>query len=91
VILTIIPKLDSSKVELYHYTNEGQCTWYNFAKTIFDETNLAVKVNPISGSAYPTPAYRPSYSLLNKHKITTTFGFQIRDWHLALKDCLARV
>jgi dTDP-4-dehydrorhamnose reductase len=91
VILTILPKLDSEKVELYHYSNEGQCTWYNFAKTIFNEANVTVKINPIPSSAYPTPAYRPTYSLLNKHKITTTFSVQIRDWHLALKECLARL
>ena len=91
VILTILPKLDLEKVELYHYTNEGQCTWYNFAKTIFKEANVTVKVNPIPSSAYPTPAYRPPYSLLNKHKISTTFNIHIRDWHLALKDCLAHL
>ena len=49
---------------IYHYSNEGVCSWYDFAKAIFDLSNLPVKVLPIMSKEYPTPASRPCYSVL---------------------------
>src|SRR5690554_3208648 len=62
-------QVKQQKVELYHYSNEGVCSWYDFALTIFELANIDCRVAPIESSQYPTPASRPHYSLLNKAKI----------------------
>ena len=78
----------SSTVALYNYSNEGSCSWYDFAQAIFELTNIKCKVNPISTEEYPTPAKRPYYSILNKEKIKKTFDLQIPYWRDSLKECL---
>jgi hypothetical protein len=92
-ILKIIPQLldGSSKarsraenVEVYHYSNTGVCSWYDFAKSIFELSNIKCKVTPISSEAYPTPAKRPYYSVIDKNKIVKEFGLDIQHW----KTCL---
>lgn len=65
---------------IYHYSNEGVCTWYDFAKAIMQITNLDCKVNPITTEQYPTPVKRPQYSVFNKGKLKDTFGIQVPDW-----------
>lgn len=89
-ILTILPKLKSENVELFHYSNEGVCSWYDFAKAIFEIKGLPTKVNAIETTQYPTPAKRPFYSVLNKSKIKDTFLTEIPYWKEALKDCLTK-
>lgn len=69
---------------IYHYSNEGQATWYEFAKAIFEANGIAIELNPIPTSAYPTPAQRPAYSVLDKTKIKRTFGLAIPHWHQSL-------
>ena len=61
------------------------CSWYDFAKAIFEITEINVKINPIETFQYPTAAKRPSYSVLNKSKIRNKFGIEIPNW----KDSLA--
>ncbi len=78
----------SDTVALYNYSNEGSCSWYDFAQAIFEITNIKCKVNPINTDEYPTPAKRPSYSILNKTKIKQAFGLQIPYWRDSLKECL---
>ncbi len=73
---------------IYHYSNEGVTSWYDFAVAIFDIKNMAVKVRPIETKDYPTPASRPPYSLLNKAKIKNTFGLEIPHWQQSLRKCL---
>jgi len=87
-ILDILPKIDNDKVEIYHYSNEGVCSWYDFAKSIFTLSNLDCHVNPIETKDYPTPAARPHYSLLNKAKIKNDFSITIPHWEQSLKRCL---
>tara|TARA_R110002051_G_scaffold64139_2_gene116789 strand:+ start:35845 stop:36708 length:864 start_codon:yes stop_codon:yes gene_type:complete len=87
VLITILPKLKNNAVALYHYTNDGQCSWYEFAEAIFKAKGIHIKVNPIPTTAYPTPAKRPSFSLLDKGKIKEDFGVEIRDWNDALNNC----
>jgi dTDP-4-dehydrorhamnose reductase len=70
----------------YHYSSEGQATWYDFAKKIFEIQKIAIDLRPIPTSAYPTPAKRPEYSVLDKSKIKTAFGLRIRDWDMALTE-----
>ncbi|MCK5788564.1 MAG: dTDP-4-dehydrorhamnose reductase, partial [Chlamydiia bacterium] len=78
----------ANTVALYNYSNEGSCSWYDFAQAIFELTNIKCKVNPISTEEYPTPAKRPHYSVLNKNKIKKAFNLQIPYWRNSLKECL---
>ncbi len=75
-------------VEIYHYSNEGVTSWYDFAKAIFELSGIECKVNPIETKAYPTPAQRPHYSLLNKAKIKKELGLTIPYWKDSLDECL---
>ena len=79
-ILAILPKLENNDVELYHYSNEGVCSWYDFAKAIFELKDIFIKVNPIESEQYPTPAERPFYSVLNKNNIKNKFQIEIPYW-----------
>jgi len=72
----------------YHYSNEGQCTWYDFAKKIFDLHDITINLQPIPTSAYPTPAKRPEYSVLNKEKIKSVINLDIKSWEESLKTQL---
>lgn len=90
-ILKILPKIVNSKVEVYHYTNEGVCSWYDFAKAIFEITQIECKVAAIPTSAYPTKAKRPHFSVLDKEKIKNEFNVEIPYWRDSLKQCLKRI
>ena len=87
-ILNILPQLDNINVEIFHYSNEGVCSWYDFAKTIFELSDISCTVKPIETKEYPTLATRPHYSLLNKSKIKEHFGLEIPYWKDSLKSCL---
>ncbi|SFV53974.1 dTDP-4-dehydrorhamnose reductase [hydrothermal vent metagenome] len=91
-ILSIInhPIIHSDDVSIYHYSNEGVASWYDFAKSIFEISNINCKVNPIETHQYPTPAKRPYYSILNKAKIKKDYGLDIPYWRDSLKDCLLK-
>lgn len=90
-ILCIIPQLNNRRVEFYHYSNEGVCSWYDFAKAIFEQKKISCVVDPIETTAYPTPATRPHYSLLNKSKIKQTYAIDIPYWKDALSECLMTI
>jgi dTDP-4-dehydrorhamnose reductase len=68
----------------YNFSNEGICSWYDFAKEIFRVNNVSIKVNPIPTEAYPTPAKRPKYSVLDKSKIKEIFQIEIKSWQESL-------
>ncbi len=105
VILDILPKLANTvsrsekfprKVknqtpDIYHYSNEGAISWYDFAKEIMKMAKLECKINPLETFQYPTPAKRPHYSLLNKAKIKNKFGVDIPYWKDSLSDCLIKL
>jgi len=75
----------STAYGVYHYSNEGVASWYDFAKAIFDAQKVTVSLKPILSSEYPTPAERPKFSVLDKTKVKSTFGITIPHW----KDSLA--
>jgi dTDP-4-dehydrorhamnose reductase len=77
-----------AKVILYHYSNEGVCSWYDFAKAIFELSSIPCTVVPIETKDYPTPAKRPHYSVLNKTKIKQSFNLNIPYWKDSLQACL---
>lgn len=79
------------KPGIYHFTNEGVASWYDFTKAIFEFTGKKTKVNPIRTSQYPTPAKRPLYSVLSKDKIKRTYGLEIPYWRDSLQECLKRL
>ena len=76
-ILDILPKINNKNVEVFHYSNEGVCSWYDFAKTIFEIKGINCNVLPITTDQFPTPAKRPHFSLLNKKKIKTMFQIEV--------------
>lgn len=90
-ILEIIPKINNNAVELFHYSNEGVASWYDFAQEIISSKKLDTKILPIETHQYPTPAKRPHFSVLNKSKIKDTFEIDIRHWKLSLEKCLSRL
>lgn len=76
---------------IYHFTDEGAASWYDFAKAIFRIAGKDVKVTPIPTEDYPTPASRPSYSILDRTRIKATYGIEIPHWEEALADCLRQL
>ena len=91
LLMTII-EADSDKYGIYHCTDEGQTTWFDFACAIqeyaFDAGLISKKIpiNPVSSSEYPTKTERPGYSVLSKEKIKTEFSFTPRNWDEVLND-----
>lgn len=75
---------------VYHYSNEGVASWYDFAVAIRELTGASCKVLPITSEQYPTPAQRPAYSVLNKGKIKAAFGLEIPYWKDSLAVCLGK-
>ncbi|MEJ5145907.1 dTDP-4-dehydrorhamnose reductase [Sphingobacterium sp. MYb388] len=88
--MAIVTIINSDKWEggLYHYSNEGEISWYDFALAIRELKQLACDINDIPTTSYPTPAKRPSYSLLDKTKIKTVYGVDVPFWRDSLAACL---
>jgi dTDP-4-dehydrorhamnose reductase len=76
---------------VYHYSNLGKISWFDFAVAIQELSGLTCRVNPIPSSSYPTPAKRPSFSLLDTNKIRTQFGISIPEWKDSLQLCLRQL
>ena len=78
-----------SKTGIYHYSNEGVCSWYDFTKMIAEYNGtMACDVQPCHSNEFPSPVMRPSYSVLDKTKIKETFGIRIPYWTESLKQCI---
>ncbi|MCQ2741067.1 MAG: dTDP-4-dehydrorhamnose reductase [Alphaproteobacteria bacterium] len=87
-IVAVLPQMNKQNKGVYHYTNEGVCSWYDFAHEIMVLSGLSCKVNPIPSSEYPTKAKRPFYSVLDKQKIKKTFNIEVPYWKESLIKCL---
>ena len=93
-VLKIIQKVNNEEVSpeilrgVFHYSNEGVTSWYDFTKAIFEIRDIDCQVHPIESSQYPTPAARPPFSVLNKQKIKDVFGIEIPHWRDSLKAVL---
>jgi dTDP-4-dehydrorhamnose reductase len=83
--------VSASNYGIYNFSNEGQCSWYDFANEIFRQKGVSIDLKPIPTSAYPTPAKRPAYSVLDKTKIKSTFEIKINDWQTSLRACLKQL
>lgn len=89
IVVSDIFKQPGLSTEIYHYSNEGVCSWYDFATTIFELSGTVCTVSPIETKDYPTPATRPAYSLLNKAKIKQQFELTIPYWKDSLRRCIS--
>lgn len=78
-------KLNTEHFGIYNFSNEGQCSWYFFAKKIFEFNGVKINLEPIPTTSFPTPAKRPGYSVLDKSKIKNTFGVEVNYWETSLK------
>jgi len=91
-ILNIIPKaIDCEGIEVYHYSNEGVVSWYDFAKAIVEISALDCRIYPICTKDYPSPATRPFYSVLDKSRVKEKFAIEIPYWRDSVKHCLQRL
>ena len=88
VILDIVQNVEfkepSQTTQIYHYSNEGEISWHEFAKEIFKIEKIDCKVNPIATEQYPTPARRPKNTLMNKDKLASVFNILILNWKESL-------
>ncbi len=87
VIIEIIMN-NKNKSGLFHYSNEGEISWFEFAKSIREFYNLDCKIIGVSSKEFKTLAKRPQYSFLNKSKIKTTFNLEIPNYKQSLKNCI---
>lgn len=89
----IINLIISNRLEygLYNYSNEGVASWYDFAKAIFEISNIEIKVNPIPSISFPTPAKRPNFSVLNTTKLKQVFEVDLPYWRDSLTSCIALI
>ena len=83
-ILTILPMVHNKTVEIFHYSNAGLCSWYDFALEIFRIKNIKTLVNAVKTSEFPMLVKRPTYSVLDKSKIKTRFDLEITSWKASL-------
>ena len=91
-LMAIINKNGKTPIqETFHFTNEGQITWYEFALAIMEIGRKRCKVNPITTDQYPTKAKRPAYSVLDLHKIKTFTGMEIPHWRDSLVKCIEEI
>ena len=79
---------NKNKSGLYHYSNNGEISWFEFAKSIRELYNLNCEIVGVSSKEFKTPAKRPKYSLLDKSKIKSTFNVEIPDYKQSLKRCI---
>jgi dTDP-4-dehydrorhamnose reductase len=84
-IITEHSKLNTEHYGIYNFSNEGQCSWFDFAKKIFEINEVKIDVTPIPTTQFPTPAERPKYSVLDKTKIKTAFGIEIKPWEQSIE------
>ena len=89
-VLLKIASSDGKKYGIYHYSNEGRISWYDFAKKIFSLSNLDIKVNPVPSESYKTLAKRPKFSLLDKTKIKKYLQIDIPEWDESLEKAIKK-
>jgi len=94
-VLTIISSVENGSKSfvpgIYHYSNEGVASWYDFTKAIFDIAGINCSVKPIASEDYPSPVQRPAYSVMNKSKIKLIFGLQIPHWRDSLIEYFQKI
>ncbi len=88
-IAVILDKFDGSQTGIYHFSNEGVCSWFDFTKMIAEYNGTtSCNIEPCHSDEFPSPVKRPSYSVLDKTKIKTVFGVVAPYWTDSLKKCI---
>ena len=91
-IAVVLKKFDGKQIGIYHYSNEGVCSWFDFSKMIAEYNGTTVcKVQSCYSSDFPSPVKRPSYSVLDKSKINLVFGVEVPYWTDSLKKCISNL
>lgn len=91
-IAVVLEKFDGSQTGIYHYSNEGVCSWFDFTKMIAEYNGTtACDIQPCHSNEFPSPVTRPSYSVLDKTKIKKTFGITVPYWTDSLKKCISNL
>ena len=90
-VLRLVPLAGGKKGEIFNYSNEGVCTWYDFSCEIMRLAGLPCKVIPVTSREYPQKAVRPAYSYLDKSKIAAELGLDVPQWQDSLQKCLGRI
>ena len=92
-LLSILERYDPAchYQETYHYSNEGVCSWYDFASAIMEIAHLPCKVLPLESAHYPQIAQRPHYSVLNKSAIKQAWGLEIPNWRVSLAGVIRNI
>ena len=87
-----LPTVNYSKIGVYHYSNEGVCSWYDFTKMIAEIAgNTSCDIQPCHSDEFPSPVKRPAYSVLDKTKVKETFGIKVPYWTDSLRKCMANL
>ncbi len=87
----IIENRLTDRTGVYHFTDEGVCSWYDFTVAIAEASGNCCEIHPIHSYEYPSKVERPHYSVLDKSKFRNTFGFAIPHWHASLKKCITQL
>lgn len=91
-IIVILNKFDGSQTGIYHYSNEGVCSWFDFTKMIAEYNGTKeCEIHPCYSCDFPSPVKRPSYSVLDKSKIKSVFGVEVPYWTDSLKKCINNI
>lgn len=88
IIALVIRNKAAFNPGIYHYSNEGVCSWYDFAEAIVNEAGISCRIVPILSKDFPSAAKRPFYSVLDKSKIKETYSIEIPHWRSSLKSCI---
>jgi len=91
IIIKSILNPTAYKPGIYNYTNQGSCSWYEFAQEIVNIAGIDCEIKPIKSDKFPTKAKRPKYSVLDTSKIRSSFGIGIPNWKDSLKECLSNL
>ena len=94
-ILDIVAGVNNHQIAfnagIYHYSNEGSCTWFEFAQAILEDAGITTPVYPVSTADFPTAAVRPVFSVMNTNKITENYRLAIPHWRTSLKKCIHQI
>jgi dTDP-4-dehydrorhamnose reductase len=91
-ILDLLPAaMNSPRFEILNYSNEGKCSWFDFAREVFAIAGPPCRINPVNTDSYPAKAKRPAYSVLDKSLIRKQFGISIPKWQDSLRECLGEM
>lgn len=90
-VVNMLPQLKPGVKAVYHFTDEGVCSWYDFAGVIMQKAGLSCRVEPLSSDEYPAKAVRPAYSVLSKKEIKRDFNVQTDHWIKGVEECLKKL